>query len=156
MSPHPASLTGSAAFLLSKVGLEASRRFRAALAPLGLEPRHFSLMRHVAAAEGQTQQALGDALGIPKSRMVALVDDLEARGLIERRLRTDDRRARALHLTEEGCDVLEHAQQIEADHNAKLTGSLSRAEYEQLVEVLQRLAAEQDLDPEVHPGLREG
>src|SRR5262245_35244671 len=155
MSPNAGSMTGSAAFLLSKVGFEASRRFRSALAPLGLEPRHFALMRYVAADEGQTQQALGDALGIPKSRMVALVDDLEARGLLERRLRADDRRARALHLTQEGCDCLEEALQIEAGHNAALTGRLSPDEYEHLVTVLQKLAAEQDMDPEMHPSIRE-
>jgi DNA-binding MarR family transcriptional regulator len=156
MSPNAGSMTGSAAFLLSKVGFEASRRFRVALAPLGLEPRHFALMRYVAADEGQTQQALGDALGIPKSRMVSLVDDLEARGLLERRLRSDDRRARALHLTPEGCDMLEHALRVEADHNSALTGRLSPEEYRQLVKVLQKLASEQDMDPEMHPAIRDG
>jgi DNA-binding MarR family transcriptional regulator len=149
------SITGSAAFLLSKLGFESTRRFRAALAPLGLEPRQFALMGHVADAEGQTQQALGDALGIPKSRMVALIDDLESRGLVERRLRPEDRRARALHLTRNGCDLLAQAREVEAAHNAEMTGRLSPAEYRQLVTVLQKLAAEQGMASEIHPGLRE-
>jgi len=147
-------LAGSAAFLLSKVGFDTSQRFRTMLEPLGLEPRQFALLRHVAEAEGQTQQALGDALGIPKSRMVALVDDLEGRGLVERRLRPDDRRARALHVTEEGAECLGEAMEIAARHDAQVRARLSSAEHRQLVLMLQRLASDQDLPAEVHPNLR--
>jgi DNA-binding MarR family transcriptional regulator len=146
------ALGGSAAFLLSKVGFEASQRFRQMLAPLGLEPRQFALLRHVAHSEGQTQQALGDALGIPKSRMVALIDDLEDRGLVERRLRPDDRRARALHVTDQGGRCLADAMRIAAEHEAFVRDRLSPGEHRELVRMLQRLTEAQDL--EVHPGLR--
>ena len=109
-------------------------------------------MRHVAGSEGQTQQALGDALGIPKSRMVALVDDLEARGLVERRLRPDDRRARALHVTTEGARCLGEALEVAEAHEAYVRERLSPAEHHQLVQMLQRLTISEDL--EVHPHLR--
>ena len=145
-------LAGSATYLLSKVGFEASQRFRSMLEPLGLEPRQFALMRHVAVSEGQTQQALGDALGIPKSRMVALIDDLEARGLVERRLRPDDRRARALHVTPEGARCLREAMDVAEAHEAFVSERLSPAEHRQLVQMLQRLSGDGDL--EIHPGLR--
>jgi DNA-binding MarR family transcriptional regulator len=149
-SASAGGLAGSATYLLSKVGFEASQRFRSMLEPLGLEPRQFALLRFVAGAEGQTQQALGDALGIPKSRMVALVDDLEQRGLVERRLRPDDRRARALHLTPEGSSCLTEAMEVAMAHEAYVRERLSPGEHRQLVQLLQRLT--QDL--EVHPGLR--
>src|SRR5262245_17790072 len=145
-------LAGSATFLLSKVGFEASQRFRSMLEPLGLEPRQFALLRHVADAEGQTQQALGDTLGIPKSRMVALIDDLEERGLVERRMRPDDRRARALHVTAQGGRCLTEAMEIAAEHEALVRQRLSPHDHRELVRILQRLAGEQDI--EVHPGLR--
>jgi DNA-binding MarR family transcriptional regulator len=122
------------------------------LEPLGLEPRQFALLRHVSVSEGQTQQALGDALGIPKSRMVALIDDLEARGLVERRLRPDDRRARALHVTPEGARCLGAAMDIASAHEEFVRERLSSAEHRQLVDLLQRLTVTEDL--EVHPGLR--
>ena len=54
------------------------------------------------AAEGQSQQAIGERLQIPPSRMVAFVDALEARSLLERRHNPHDRRTRELHLTEAG------------------------------------------------------
>ena len=43
---------------------------------------------------------------MPPSRMVALVDELEQRGLVERRPHPSDRRVRALYLTAEGREML--------------------------------------------------
>src|SRR3954447_2082925 len=149
-SASAGGLAGSAAFLLSEVGFESTRRFRSMLEPLGLEPRQFALLRHVSRAEGQTQQALGDALGIPKSRMVALIDDLEERGLVERRPRPDDRRARALYVTPEGARCLDEAIEIAAAHEAFVRERLSPGEHRQLVELLRRLTD----DVDVHPALR--
>jgi DNA-binding MarR family transcriptional regulator len=143
-------LAGSATYLLSTVGFEVSQRFRSMLEPLGLEPRQFALLRFVAGSEGQSQQALGDALGIPKSRMVALVDDLEERGLVERRLRPDDRRARALYVTPEGSRCLSEAMEVATAHESYVRERLSAGEHRQLVDLLRRLTD----DLEVHPGLR--
>ncbi|MBA3277387.1 MAG: MarR family transcriptional regulator, partial [Geodermatophilaceae bacterium] len=71
--------------------------FRAALAPYGIHPRKFAVLRALSSAAGQSQQQLSQALHIPASRLVALVDDLEERGLLERRRRPSDRRTRFLH-----------------------------------------------------------
>jgi DNA-binding MarR family transcriptional regulator len=76
------------------------------MARLELDPREVVLLRHVAAAEGQSQQALAAALQIPPSRVVTLVDGLEQRGLLERQPVASDRRVRALHLSREGRRVL--------------------------------------------------
>src|SRR5215207_4362801 len=82
-----------AAFLLSQVGFHSSRLWKDRLAPLGVDPRQVVLLRVVAAAEGRVQQAVGKAMQIPASRVVALVDELERRGLLERRRGGTDRRA---------------------------------------------------------------
>ena len=92
----------SLVFLLSKVGYATSRSFAACLEPLGLEARHFAVLNFIALDEGQSQQTLADALDIPASRMVTIVDELEHRGFIERRPHPTDRRARALYLTPAG------------------------------------------------------
>src|ERR1700761_4323290 len=59
----------SVGFTLSTTGYAVASRFRELLAPLGLEPREFALLRVVAAAEGHSQQAIGERLRIPPSRM---------------------------------------------------------------------------------------
>ena len=65
------------------------------------------LFRHVALSEGRSQRELALAIGLPASRLVAIVDRLEARGWIERRTSPRDRRPSALHLTAEGREMLD-------------------------------------------------
>ena len=72
-------------FLLSQVGIYASQRFAEAIGEAGIHPPLFRVLNVVDAAEGESQQAIGDAIQAPPSRMVAIVDELEERGLIERR-----------------------------------------------------------------------
>lgn len=141
-----------AAFLLSQLGAHSGRLWARRLAPFGLDPRHVVLLRHVAAEEGRSQQALGEALGIPPSRMVALVDDLERRHLLERRPDPSDRRVRALYLTGEGRQLLGEVMRLSAEHERDLTRGLAPAEREQLVALLRRVAADLGLIEGVHPG----
>src|SRR5215213_8203626 len=87
------------AFLLSQLGGHSSRVWTARLAAMGLEPREVMLFRFVALAEGHSQREVAAAIGLPASRIVGLVDRLEERGWIERRLSRLDRRTRSLHVT---------------------------------------------------------
>ncbi|HEY3552754.1 MAG TPA: MarR family transcriptional regulator, partial [Solirubrobacterales bacterium] len=109
------------AFLLSQVGIHASRRFAERIADADLNPPLFRVLNLVAAAEGQSQQAIAAAIEIPPSRMVALVDELEQRGLVERRPKPEDRRVRALFLTAKGKRCLERGRKIAAEHEKELT-----------------------------------
>jgi DNA-binding MarR family transcriptional regulator len=85
--------------------------------------------------------------------MVAVVDGLEAKELVERRANPDDRRARALYVTPKGRTTLAKVMQISAAHEAQVSAPLSAAERRQLIRLLQRLAAESELPMGVHPGL---
>ena len=102
----------SVAFVVSKLGFEVGNRLAEGLAPLGLEPRHFGLLRTLATSEGQSQRAIGQALDIHPNRMVALVDDLERLRLVQRRPHPTDRRAYALVLTTKGRRVLQKAFEV--------------------------------------------
>jgi DNA-binding MarR family transcriptional regulator len=141
-----------AAFLVSQLGGHSSRVWTARLAELGLEPREVMLFRHVALASGGTQRAVAKAIGLPASRIVAVVDRLEARGWIERRSSLTDRRARALHLTRKGRTVLEEILKVSAQHEAELTRGLTATERAALVRLLRKVAEGQRLVEGVHPG----
>ena len=151
-SPNRLRVPG-VAFLLSQLGFQSSRRWRARLEALNLDPRQAVLLRHVAAAEGESQQRLGAAMHIPASRMVALVDELEGAGLLERRRSTADRRSYGLFLTEDGRRMLETVMEISADHEAEISQGLTPKERQELIELLSRIAMEQDLAVGVHPGV---
>lgn len=141
------------AFLLSQVGIYASGRFAKRIAALDLHPPQFRVLNMVDAAEGLSQQAIGEAIGAPPSRMVAIVDELERRGLVERRPHPSDRRVRALYLTAEGRELLERGRKLAAEHEEELARGMSEADRRRLVGLLQKIVAEQGIGPGVHPGL---
>ena len=143
----------SVGFLISQLGFFSSRGFMEALAPVGIDPREFLLMRFVATDEGQSQQALAERLGVPASRMVALVDHLEANGLVERRPDPEDRRVRGLYLTRKGRGALERAGRIAIDYETRLCAGINREERELLIDLLQKLQVTQTELGGVHPGL---
>jgi len=151
-------LSRRAGFLLAQLGTHRHRRFAERLAPLDLHPRHFGMLSHLAANEGQSQQALSRALGIHRSAAVALVDDLEQRGLAERRRDPNDRRAYALYLTPQGREVLAELQRVAEEDEAELLTALNASERSRLISLLQRVAESQGLTAGVHPNLdpREG
>ncbi len=147
------ALSRRAGFLLVQLGTHAHRRFADRLAELDLHPRHFGMLSHLGASEGQSQQALSIALGIHRSAVVALVDDLEHRGLAERRPDPSDRRAYALYLTRRGRAVLADLQGMAEEHEAELLSALNASQRSQLISLLRRVAESQGLAEGVHPNL---
>lgn len=148
---HP--LSRRAGFLLVQLGTHRHRRFAERLAVLDLHPRHFGMLSQLAVNEGQSQQALSTALGIHRSAVVALVDDLEERGLAERRRDPVDRRAYTLYLTPAGRKLLTRLERIAEEDEAELLGGLDAPERSQLISLLQRVAESQGLTAGVHPNL---
>ena len=145
--------SGDFAFLLVQLGTHLARGFRERLAPLGLEPRHAGMLLRLAANEGLSQQALGELIGLNPTRMVFVVDELEERGLVERRRNTSDRRSYALYLTPKGRDTLREVQDYGSRHQDEIGASLTLAERVQLTSLLRRLAAEQGITELSLPGI---
>ena len=145
----------SVAFMLSSLGYAISRRFQGILGPLELEPGEFALLRAVAASEGEAQSALAERLHISPSWMVAIVDELERRGLLERRPHARDRRVRNLHLTVAGKKLLTQAEERAQQFDRQVSDPLTETELEQLLELLHRVGAALDLQPGAHAAMRE-
>jgi DNA-binding MarR family transcriptional regulator len=141
------------AFLLSQVGIHASRRFAERIAEVDLNPPLFRILNLIDAAEGQSQQAIGAGIQVPPSRMVALVDELEERGLVERRPNPDDRRVRALFLTRKGRNSLARGREIARAHEKDLTEGMSETDRTRLTKLLQKMVDQQAIGKGVHPGL---
>src|SRR5262245_18717975 len=79
-----------------------SARMEAALEPFGLRSGAFSTMAIIAANPGCSQNQLAKGLGMDKSAVVALVDEMERCSLIKRVRAVEDRRRHTLSLTSEG------------------------------------------------------
>jgi DNA-binding MarR family transcriptional regulator len=142
----------SAAFLLSQVGSHAGRKFGERLAGLRLSPPHAGILGVLRKSGGLSQQGLAEVLHMHPSGLVAIIDELEERGLVKRRDSLDDRRTYELHLTDKGQTSLRDIGSIAQEHDESLCAALSPREREQLTGFLQRIADEQGLTPGVHPG----
>ncbi len=140
------------AFLLVQLGTLVAGQFREQLEPLGIEPRHFGMLTRLAQNEGRAQQAIGELIGLNPTQMVFLVDELEDRGLVERRRNPADRRSYGLYLTDAGRDMLARVRAVAQTHQGALGSSLTGPEREQLTALLRRLAAEQGLSGQSLPG----
>jgi DNA-binding MarR family transcriptional regulator len=127
-------------FLISRMGMVAQKQFAERIDSLGLTPRMWGAMNVLDAEGAITQHALGKCVGIDPSSMVSTIDELEARGLVERRRHPSDRRAHALHITTKGRQTLTRGRELARQAQEDLLAPLSAEEREQLHELLLRLA----------------
>ena len=142
------------AFLLAQLGAYAAERFGERAAAVDFSRPQAGLLRLIARQPGLSQQAVADQLGMPASRLVALVDGLQDRGLVERRRNPDDRRHYALYLTAAGEDAMRVLADIAIEHEAVVTAPLTAAERTELSALLGKLAEAHALRPGIHPGFR--
>ena len=142
----------STAFLLAQIGAHAAARFAERLAPLGLVPAHAGILRLVAGRPGISQQELASSLGMLPSRLVAYLDELEEKGLVERRDNLEDRRQYALRTTDAGARAMADVGRVARAHDDAICAALGAGERAQLGALLARVADDQGLTPGVHPG----
>jgi DNA-binding MarR family transcriptional regulator len=135
-TPHYAPTAG---VLLLKVGKAAEQRFEKALKPLGLTPRHLAVMFEVQACP-TSQQALIETVGVDPSKLVGLLNDLEAEGLIARKRDTEDRRRHIVEVSAKGSARLEDAKKIAATVEEELLAGLDADQRAELLVLLAQVA----------------
>ncbi|MGA7859376.1 MAG: MarR family transcriptional regulator [Terracidiphilus sp.] len=140
------------AFLLAQLGAHAASQFAERLGVLDLTPPDAGILRLLRFAAGLSQQELAARLKIHPSRLVAILDNLEKRGFVERRANPDDRRLYSLYLAKNGEQALESIGKVAWEHQDALLSALSKEERDQLANLLLRIADQQGLVRGVHPG----
>ncbi|MEQ1514925.1 MAG: MarR family transcriptional regulator [Usitatibacteraceae bacterium] len=142
------------AFLLSQVGAHSAYTFEQKLAEIDLIPQHAGVLRMLGNNPGMTQKAMSDLFGIFPSRLVALIDTLEGRGLLTRENNPDDRRSYNLHLTDLGKQCLQKIGALTIELEQDMLSALTQAELDTLSTYLRRIIALQKVTPAVHPAYR--
>jgi DNA-binding MarR family transcriptional regulator len=145
----------STAFLLAQVGAHAAGRFAERVGQLGLTPADAGLLRMIAGRPGRSQQSLAADLGVVASRVVTLIDNLEQKGLVERRRSTEDRRHYELHLTADANRLMGEMRHVATAHDDDICSALDHDQRALLVTLLELIADQQGLTPGVHPGYRQ-
>jgi DNA-binding MarR family transcriptional regulator len=137
----PAPLRESIAFLVSRIHARMHREFVAALAPLDLMPAHYGALTALQSLGPVSQVRLARSLGVSGAHVVGIVDDLEHRGLLERRRQTSDRRNQLLHLREGVDEVLGQATDLAERVADQRLQALSVRQRQRLLALLQRFVA---------------
>ena len=114
--------------------------FAAAMAGHEITPGQFGVLVLIDANAGLNQRELGEAMGVDRSTVVAVLDRLERRGLVQRRPVPTDRRSYALHLSPAGADLLAALVPVVREHEARIAEDLTTGERETLNVLLKKLA----------------
>jgi DNA-binding MarR family transcriptional regulator len=134
----PEPLLESLGFLITRAHLRMHRGFSEALAPLQIVPPHFGLLTTVATLGPVSQAEISRRLGVSGASVVQMVDDLERRGLVERKRLEWDRRTQVVHLRPGAGRVLDRAGQLAEQTLAERLGALDSSQIQRLVVLLQR------------------
>jgi DNA-binding MarR family transcriptional regulator len=135
----PASLAERTGFLLSVAHLDARDRANELLRPHGMIVRDVGLMSILDASGPRTQRALAERLSVSATMITQIVDEAEARGLVERRRNPADRRSYLVTLTEAGADKLADGRRAAGQMAAELAESLGADGHTELRALLRKL-----------------
>jgi DNA-binding MarR family transcriptional regulator len=134
----PAELLESIGFLVVRVHFRMHRDFMPVLEPLRIEPRHFGVLTALQSTGPVPQAELARSLGVSGASVVQMVDDLEARGLVERRRLATDRRSQVLHLLPEAEAIQEQARRLAVEAVDGRFEALTKKQRARLIALLVR------------------
>ena len=135
----PPSMRDRVPFLLFRASQASLSLANQMLAGIGLCARQAGILTMVTELQPMTQKALADALGIDRTTMVGLLDDLEDKGYVARQRHPQDRRAFLIHPTDSGRAAKAAAVRILDEQQRRFLAPLTPAERRQLAGLLTRL-----------------
>ncbi len=105
-------------------------------------PGLFGVLVIIEANPDLKQSDLARATHLDRSTVVTVIDNLERRGLVERRAALHDRRANAIRLTAEGSALLRKLKRQVTQHEQRLIQNFSATEREAFLTLLQKVFPE--------------
>ena len=140
----PKEFRKSTSFLLKRMGFRLKERTMQAYESTGLSPYDHGVLALLDEEPVETQAMIADALGYDRSHLVGVLDDLEARELIERRRDPADRRRHLVTLTPAGKDAVKQLRAVSKRVDDEFFEPLSAEERAELFGLLARIAAFHD------------
>ncbi|MFF3856137.1 MarR family winged helix-turn-helix transcriptional regulator [Micromonospora sp. NPDC002575] len=134
------ALAGDLSFLLARANALTLAAANAALAEHGLKARSYSVLALAADDARPTQRELAEFLRLDPSQVVALIDGLERRRLVERRTDPADRRANVLVATDAGRALFARAQASARAVELGLLAAVPPEDHERLAHLLRTAA----------------
>src|SRR5262249_27761360 len=137
-------LAGSSGFLLARLGFRFKAKAIANAEQAGFELYDYSVLAILAEGDRQTQATMADALNVDPSRLVAVLDSAEDRGLVVRQRDPNDRRRHVVSITSEGKRQLARLRTLAKSVEAEFFAPLDPESRKALHELLLQLAVHHD------------
>jgi len=137
-------LVASSGFLLARLGMNFKSKALARIEQEGFDAHHYSVLAILGEGARETQATIAEALDVDPSRLVALLDSLEERGLVDRQRDPQDRRRHVVTITPAGRKQLQRLRTIAREVEDEFLAPFSDAERKAFHEQLLRLACEHD------------
>jgi DNA-binding MarR family transcriptional regulator len=137
----PARIRDMPTWLISRAHAHSHRLLADGLAAADARGYHYRLLAALEESGPASQAALGRRTGIDRSDVVAALNELADRGLVQRSPDPDDRRRNIVTITPAGAERLRTLDTVLAGVQEQLLAPLSPAERTQLVTLLTRLLA---------------
>lgn len=135
-----AELATEIEFLLARARNMGIIHANESLVSLGLKARSYVVLALAVSGLEPTQRELADFINLDASQIVAIVDDLERLGLVERQPAPNDRRTNVIIATDAGRAKYSEARKVTTKAERESLGALSDAEQETLRDLLTRIA----------------
>ena len=126
-------------YVLRRAQVAVFNDFRRTFAGYDLRPTQYAVLSILAEHPGMRQGDVSAALGIKRTNFVAVLDELERRGLARRKAVPADRRSRALFLTPEGEKLAAEVRRLQDEHEVRLAALLPEGERNRLIDLLRQL-----------------
>jgi DNA-binding MarR family transcriptional regulator len=147
---YPACLLVCPDFVLGTLSLTVTDLVEEALAPLDLRLRHYQLLRLLHFDGPRLQSKIGPVLGVDRTTVVALVDQLEKLNLAKRVRSADDRRAYLIAATTKGKRLAIKATELVGKVEATMFAPLSVEEQNVVRKLSARLLSEPGILADAH------
>ncbi|GAA1245110.1 MarR family transcriptional regulator [Kitasatospora nipponensis] len=126
-------------YLLKHAQLRLTEASARALAPFDLDGRELAVLAVLTTGTPLSQVEAAGRLGVDRTTMVALIDALEGKGLVERRRSAEDRRRNTVHPTPVGQERLRQAERAREEMERRFLAPLGEALAADLVGALRTL-----------------
>jgi DNA-binding MarR family transcriptional regulator len=141
------TLTGRSGFLLAKAAQKIRDAYDEGLKSLSMNARHAGILTILDEKGSLAQNELGKCAYIDRTTIVALIDDLEKLGLVERQEHPTDRRSHVIYMTPKGKELMPQIAKKAKDEEKIFLGPLTASEQKSLILLLRKLVFHHYLMP---------
>lgn len=127
-------------YVLRRAQMAVFRDFFSAFEALDIRPAQYSILTVIECNPGLKQSEVSEALGIQRTNFVAMVDELQQRGLVRRDPAPNDRRSYALVLTEAGRRLMGELHEVAERHEQRIADAIGAETHRRMFATLWKIA----------------